>query len=289
MIISMDRNSLLVTGNSYFDIVVTNQIQLIAGSNSRGDIQLGLGGVFNISRSLVQLEIEHGLYTSVGSPVNKENFWEFTKFDATKNVEKFLIPKIDFHRELMCTAVIEQNIERASRTSIVNNGISRNLLPRKDSSFSHQHISYIDNLPYFSANALSEMRSEGQFISVDLCLNDSTESEINLTIRKIQEVNLVVMSESEFAGLFLKECNLMNIESIPESIENLIVHGEGRIIIKTRGVLEEVLGRRKGSSKVLGLGDKFIAYFYASFLGGSDIACSARMAFWQLQKEVWSE
>lgn len=285
----MDSNSLLISGNSYFDIVVSNQKRVANGSNSRGEIQLALGGVFNLSRSLVELGIKHGLYTLVGSPVNKENIWHFAQFGFATNLESFIDFKVRFDDEFMCRAVINQDIEGASRTSIVNNGVSRNLLPLNDSSFSHHHISYIDNLPHFSAHNLSQMRQDGQFISVDLCLNDPSESEIDLTLGKIEKVNLVIMSESEFVGLFLKKCNLKNIESIPNSIGNLIVHGESRIIIRTQNILEEVSGKRKNVTKVLGLGDRFVSYFYASFLEDSDVAFAARTAFWQLQKEVWSK
>lgn len=285
----MDSNSLLIAGNSYFDIVVTNQKHVASGSNSRGEIQLALGGVFNISRALVELEIKHGIYTLVGSPINKENLWQFAQYGSTLNLEDFLDVKVRFDSEFMCRAIINQDIEGASRTSIVKNGVGRNLQPLIGSSFSHQHISYIDNLPNFSAFSLSQMRQDGQFISVDLCLNDPSESEIDLTLGKIEKVDLVIMSESEFEGLFLKKCSLKSVESITNSIENLIVHGEGRIIIRTQDILEEVPGTRKDVTKVLGLGDRFISYFYASFLDDIDIVFAARTAFWQLQKEVWSK
>jgi hypothetical protein len=129
----------------------------------------------------------------------------------------------------------------------------------------------------------------GQFISVDLCLNDPTEEEKIETLKKITKVSLTIMSESEFFGLFGLSSSLEVIKNLPLKLDNIIVHKEDGIIIKEGSRVEVLNCNRRGNISVLGLGDKFVSYFYASYLANSDILTSAKSAFWEIQNEVWSE
>jgi hypothetical protein len=283
----MENKELLLSGNAYFDIVVSELSSPINGLNSRGDLNISLGGIFNISKRLEKLGIHHCLIALLGNPISQHNISQYLPLSYMDGSQKLLDYRLQFSREEMCEAVIIVHEEESSRTSIVKNGISRNLELTFVSEFGYHHISYIDNLPKYDSKLLHELRESGQFISVDLCLNDPTAEEVRITLAKLSSVSLVIMSDSEFIGLFGTKSSVEAVENLPLGIRSLIVHREDGIIIKDLETTIEVFGKRKPYARVLGMGDVFIAHFYSVYLSTFDIVESAQRAFWELQREVW--
>jgi hypothetical protein len=283
----MGNNKLLISGNSYLDVIVTDKEERQSGLNSRGDINFTLGGIFNISNDLSKIGVAHQVKAILGHPINSNNIWKFLPNKVLVSME----PQYDltFSAADMCYAIINERTYQSSRSSIVKNGVSRELDLNLEVDFSHHHISYIDNLPNYSTQMLENNVLSGQFISVDLCLNDPTEEEKIETLKKITKVSLTIMSESEFFGLFGLSSSLEVIKNLPLKLDNIIVHKEDGIIIKEGSRVEVLNCNRRGNISVLGLGDKFVSYFYASYLANSDILTSAKSAFWEIQNEVWSE
>jgi len=283
----MGNNKLLISGNSFLDVIVTDKEERQSGLNSRGDINFTLGGIFNISNELSKLGVAHQVKAILGHPIYGNNIWKFLPNKELGSVEPHY--DLTFSAADMCYAIINERTYQSSRSSIVKNGVSRELGLNLEVDFSHHHISYIDNLPNYSINMLENNFLSGQFISVDLCLNDPTEEEKIETLKKITKVSLTIMSESEFFGLFGLSSSIEVIKNLPLKLDNLIVHKEDGIVIKEGSRVEVLNCNRRGNISVLGLGDKFVSYFYVSYLANSDILTSAKSAFWQIQNEVWSE
>lgn len=283
----MENNNLLISGNSFLDVIVTDKEERRSGLNSRGDVNFTLGGIFNISNELSKLGVAHHVKAILGHPINDKNV---LKFLPDKNIGLMETHyDLSFSTADMCYAVINEKTYQSTRSSIVKNGVGRELELVFESDFSHHHISYIDNLPNYSSQMLENNFLSGQFISVDLCLNDPTEEEKIETLKKITRVSLVIMSESEFIGLFGLSCSKEVCESLPLNLDNLIVHKENGLIVKVGSRIETLNCNHRGNISVLGLGDKFVSYFYMCYLANFDIVASAKSAFWEIQKEVWSE
>jgi hypothetical protein len=283
----MEKNNLLISGNSFLDVVVSDKEERRSGLNSRGDIDFTLGGIFNISSELSNLGVAHHVKAILGHPINGKNVLKFLpdkKIGCTETRYNLSFSTAD-----MCYAVIIEKTYQSTRSSIVKNGVSRELDLILELDFSHHHISYIDNLPNYSSQMLENNFLSGQFVSVDLCLNDPTEAEKIETLKKITKVSLVIMSESEFVGLFGLTSSKEVINNLPLKLDNVIVHKEDGLIVKVGSKIEVLNSNRRGDISVLGLGDKFVAYFYMCYLANFDIVSSAKSAFWEIQKEVWSE
>jgi len=283
----MGKNNLLISGNSFLDVIVTDKAERRSSLNSRGDINFTLGGIFNISHELSKIGVSHQVKAILGHPINGTNVLKFLPNKESGSVDPHY--NLTFSAADMCYAVINERTYQSTRSSIVKNGVSRELELALELDFSHHHISYIDNLPNYSSQMIENNLLSGQFISVDLCLNDPTEEEKIETLKKITLVSLVIMSESEFIGLFGLSSSREVVKNLPLKLDNLIVHKEDGIIIKEGSKVEVLNCNRRGNISVLGLGDKFVSYFYVCYLANFDIVLSAKSAFWEIQNEVWSE
>ena len=275
MTISDKYLKLVISGCSFLDIVVNPDKIIIDGGNNTAQVSVQLGGVFNIARQLNILSVDYCLLTSVGSPVNNKNI------TGLAQIKNFDVEKMQcfYSADEMCTAVIIGESYASSRTSFVNSGIGRKYIPKDFINSEYHHISYLDYLDSYNFNRLKLLRAKCSFISVDLCINNPTADQIVTLIEKLKLVDLLIISDKEFTAYFKNSENFMKIRQEKDLSCQLVVHSPTYVDIYEAAKLVTHRGKFIGNRNVLGMGDRFVAYFYSQFINNADIVKSAILAY----------
>lgn len=252
----MSNSEIVISGNFFLDLQVTPNSNIEMGYNHKAKSKVSYGGILNVSHFLELLKIEHVVNYSVG----KENFFHNDKSDY----EQYAIHQKEVVDGASDLAIIVLDKISKTRTSFVINGISReHKLNHKFKSKIH-HISYLDNLPNYGKDALRILRNEGCLISADLCLNSPSHIEIDELMNRIEFIDYLIFSESEFQAYF-KDLGLEQV-FLNKSLCHLkfIIHRkDGFSIIDSDGSKSETIPV-KPIEDVLGAGDCFVAFFLSN-------------------------
>jgi sugar/nucleoside kinase (ribokinase family) len=282
MTISDKFIELVISGSSFFDVVLELDGIKEEGLNNRAEVSIQLGGVFNIARMLSTLNINFNLFTLVGSPVTQQNIQQIAQ------IEKFTWEQIEcsFSEGDMCRAVITIDNVLSSRTSYVQPGVSKKYAPKTMPSSNFHHISYLDYLDCYDVALLKNLRQKCNFISADLCKNNPNLYEITTLINKLQYIDLLIISDSEFKAYFQNDENFLKISSDQKLGLNLVVHSPTYVDIYKEGSKMTQNGEFFENVNVLGMGDRFVAYFYSHYMKRDDIVSSSIMAYDSCQGDL---
>jgi sugar/nucleoside kinase (ribokinase family) len=256
----MINSEIVVSGNFFLDLQVIPNSKIDMGSNHKANKKISYGGILNISRCLESLKIKHVVNYTVG----EKDFFQLE--------ERTSVPHATHLREIRDgssdLAIIVLDRFGKSRTSFVIDGISREHKLNHELKSKIHHISYLDNLPNYGKDSLRILRSEGCLISADLCLNSPSKFEIAQLMDRIECVDYLIFSESEFNAYF----NNVNLERVFSNkslchVKFIIHRKDGFRIIDSNGSKSEII-QVKPIEDVLGAGDCFVAFFLSNLTLG---------------------
>jgi sugar/nucleoside kinase (ribokinase family) len=277
----MNNSEIVISGNFFLDVKIIPDSNIKLGFNHKANSKLTNGGILNVSRYLELLKIDHLVSYTVGeSNIFHEN---------EKNYEQHAIHKREIRDGSSDLAIILLDKFGKARTSFVIDGVSReHKLNHKLKSKFH-HISYLDNLPNYGKESLRILRNDGCLISADLCLNTPSQNEIDKLMDRIQFVDYLIFSESEFQAYF-KNFDLKSLFS-DKSLQHLkfIIHKkDGFRIIDSDGSKSEII-EVKSIRDVLGAGDCFVAFFLSNVSLGLGLYEIALKTFLETSKFLIKE
>jgi sugar/nucleoside kinase (ribokinase family) len=254
----MSESEIVLSGNFFIDLQILPNSVIEFGANHKAKSKITFGGILNVSRYLEILNIQHITSYTVGSDsavrANLENL--HTHSTHIK----------DNQDGLSDLAIIVLDELKNSRTSFVVDGVSRQHKLNHELNSRLHHISYLDNLPNFGIDSLKILREKGCLISADLCLRFPSHAESNELMNRIEFVDYLIISDSEFEAYFGSiELELFFAKKSYTHLKIIIHRRDGFSVIDSSGSKTETIPV-KPIGNVLGAGDCFVAFFLRNVL-----------------------
>ena len=279
----MKDNKIVISGNYFLDIQIIPISGTALGTNHKANSEITKGGILNVSNYLELLRVRHVVSYTVG----KDDFFQKNeKYDSVYATHQRMIN--DGSSDV---AIILLDKFGQSRTSFVIDGSSRKHKPNFNSVPKFHHISYLDNLPNYGTEFLKTLRRQGCLVTADLCLNAPSQSEISELMCRIQFIDYLIISDSEFYAYF-KDSEIEGLlENKLFSHLKFIIHRKnGFRIIDVSGSVSEYL-EVKPIKNVLGAGDCFVANFLNNISLNLNLNLyeTVLKTFWQTSKILLEE
>ena len=252
----------------YGNLIVDNVYEVDSfeesSSNNIESNYMSLGASANVIREMVRLNRDISI--SLNSCVGIDTCGSYCK-TWIKNFNKIYLKSLHSFLETKedhtSSALIISNLNNNTRTSAVKWGACQNISNFVNHSSTWKHFMYIDKMPNLTEKTLKKL-SKNAIISVDFCLGNHIDKEINRLKSILKYVDYVFISETEACSLTgEKEEEIMTMRLGKMSRGICILHtpmasytsdGSNINIYKTNYIEDKNLN-------VLGAGDVFSASF----------------------------
>lgn len=249
-------DNICLIGHTFIDQIVSlNYSNFSFGKNNSANFNEKLGGIWNVSNALLELNIRHEVVTSMPTSIKSKFDNQSGEFTDT------CLRTLNIRDGTNFNAIIIQNRQYSSRTSITDaNSIrleSFEIKPHTLYQFSYADL-YDEEGLFEIFQIIKEKQS---LISIDLCVNRPSEKLISKIRNSIKYINFLLISQSELEAYFGNYKNLMKLLSQSNSNLFALIHYENKIKIITKNSTNTAKGELIKGRLVLGMGDRFVSYF----------------------------
>lgn len=264
-----NKKDLVLLGNLTFDQVYKIPKWPKQGtSNELISHRLSVGGIGNIIESTDFNKLKIFVEGNIGDDLAGETIKAYLKNKSIKH-------KLHSSTKPTSQALIVSSLSSEERTSFVNWGCGADPFVPTAKHTRWTHISYLDIIPSLDLN---KIRENSDIVSADLCLSNPSRNTINSTLNKLQYLDYLFASESEFDPLITGYESIDLFKTF--KLKCLIFHSRLETIIQYRDKGFQVNGKHSiiNNIDVLGAGDAYCGNFILSQLNNKSLTKSAEFA-----------